>query len=118
MPTFWHGPVVEIKLFVIHVPGHATSFAIKQSMKTQGLAVMIYAVCSVSQSAGLPRSTPEAQGVSSAAVLSFVEAVDQIDTMNSFMAIGWTNGLPGEGCQSSRRQRPAVGRAKLSPRRF
>jgi CubicO group peptidase (beta-lactamase class C family) len=56
-------------------------------MKTQGLAVMISAVCSVTQSAGLPRSTPQTQGVSSSAVLSFVEAVDRIDTMNSFMLV-------------------------------
>jgi CubicO group peptidase (beta-lactamase class C family) len=36
----------------------------------------------------LPRSTPEAQGVSSAGVLAFVEAADtQIDSMNSFMLL-------------------------------
>lgn len=35
----------------------------------------------------LPRSTPEAQGVSSANVLAFVEAVDKIDQMNSFMLV-------------------------------
>jgi CubicO group peptidase (beta-lactamase class C family) len=35
----------------------------------------------------LPRSTPEAQGVSSQAVLEFVEALDKIDTMNSFMVV-------------------------------
>ena len=34
-----------------------------------------------------PRSTPEAQGVSSAAVLALVEALDQIDAMNSFMLV-------------------------------
>jgi CubicO group peptidase (beta-lactamase class C family) len=34
-----------------------------------------------------PRSTPESQGVSSAAVLALVEALDQIDTMNSFMLV-------------------------------
>lgn len=32
-----------------------------------------------------PRSTPEAQGVPSASVLALVEALDQVDTMNSFM---------------------------------
>jgi CubicO group peptidase (beta-lactamase class C family) len=38
--------------------------------------------------AGLPRSAPEAQGVSSAAVLSFVEAADKgVDSMNSFMLL-------------------------------
>lgn len=35
----------------------------------------------------LPRSTPETQGVSSAAILSFVEAADQVDAMNSFMLV-------------------------------
>ena len=36
----------------------------------------------------LPRSTPEQQGISSAAILSFVEAVDtSIDAMNSFMLV-------------------------------
>lgn len=36
----------------------------------------------------LPRSTPEAQGVSSAAVLAFVDAADQkVDVMNSFMLV-------------------------------
>jgi CubicO group peptidase (beta-lactamase class C family) len=37
--------------------------------------------------AGLPRSSPEAQGVSSSAVLSFIEAADKIDSMNSFMLV-------------------------------
>ncbi|MDZ4698597.1 MAG: serine hydrolase [Rhodothermales bacterium] len=37
---------------------------------------------------GLPRSTPEAQGISSEAILAFVEAAsDEIDTMNSFMLV-------------------------------
>ncbi|MEO8351317.1 MAG: serine hydrolase [Chthoniobacteraceae bacterium] len=36
----------------------------------------------------LPRSTPEAQGISSQAILSFVEAADQnINTMHSFMIV-------------------------------
>src|SRR6201989_3508338 len=38
--------------------------------------------------AELPRSSPEAQGISSAAILDFVQAADQqIDTMNSFMLV-------------------------------
>lgn len=37
---------------------------------------------------GLPRSTPEAQGISSAAILSFVEAVEQkLDALHSFMLL-------------------------------
>jgi len=34
-----------------------------------------------------PRATPESQGVSSAAVLALVEALDQVDAMNSFMLV-------------------------------
>lgn len=34
-----------------------------------------------------PRSTPESQGVSSAAVLALIEALDQVDAMNSFMLV-------------------------------
>jgi CubicO group peptidase (beta-lactamase class C family) len=42
----------------------------------------------VSLAAGLPRSTPEAQGVRSAAVLAFVEAADRdIDSLHSFMLV-------------------------------
>jgi CubicO group peptidase (beta-lactamase class C family) len=41
------------------------------------------------QAAGvpLPRSTPEAQGISSKAVLGFVEAADKINTLHSFMIL-------------------------------
>lgn len=35
----------------------------------------------------LPRSTPEAQGISSEAVLRFVEAADKINTLHSFMVV-------------------------------
>ena len=36
----------------------------------------------------LPRSTPEAQGISSEAILAFIDAADkEIDTMNSFMLV-------------------------------
>src|SRR4051794_11249173 len=37
--------------------------------------------------AALPRSTPEEQGVPSRAVLEFVEALDKINTMHSFMVV-------------------------------
>src|SRR5262245_33452264 len=38
--------------------------------------------------ASLPRSSPEAQGVSSAAILSFIEAADNsIDSLHSFMLL-------------------------------
>jgi CubicO group peptidase (beta-lactamase class C family) len=50
-----------------------------------GLLSLLLSVCSA---APLPRSTPEAQGVSSPALLAFVEAADQnIDSMNSFMLV-------------------------------
>ncbi|MEI6233943.1 MAG: serine hydrolase [Planctomycetota bacterium] len=42
---------------------------------------------SVSFAADLPRSTPEAQGVPSAALLSLVESLDQIDSMHSLMIV-------------------------------
>src|SRR6476620_1406229 len=35
----------------------------------------------------LPRSSPEAQGVSSKAVLDFVKAADKINTLHSFMVL-------------------------------
>jgi CubicO group peptidase (beta-lactamase class C family) len=35
----------------------------------------------------LPRSTPEAQGISSEAVRDFVAAIDRLDTMHSFMLV-------------------------------
>lgn len=39
-------------------------------------------------SAALPRSTPEAQGISSAAILDFVQSADQqVDAMHSFMLV-------------------------------
>jgi CubicO group peptidase (beta-lactamase class C family) len=37
--------------------------------------------------ASLPRRSPEAQGVPSAAILSFLDAADRIDSMNSFMLL-------------------------------
>jgi CubicO group peptidase (beta-lactamase class C family) len=39
-------------------------------------------------STGLPRSSPEAQGIASSDILAFIQAADeQIDTMNSFMLV-------------------------------
>ncbi|HEU4387386.1 MAG TPA: serine hydrolase [Blastocatellia bacterium] len=38
-------------------------------------------------SRGLPRSTPERQGISSSDLLAFVEAADEIDAMHSFMLV-------------------------------
>lgn len=51
------------------------------SMSTAALAAQI-------DSLALPRSTPERQGISSAAISSFVEAADKnIDTLHSFMLV-------------------------------
>ncbi|MHA3772210.1 serine hydrolase domain-containing protein [Verrucomicrobiota bacterium sgz303538] len=51
-------------------------------------ALLFAAVSSALSSDPLPRSTPEAQGVSSAAIRAYVEAADkQVDTMHSFMLV-------------------------------
>jgi CubicO group peptidase (beta-lactamase class C family) len=52
-------------------------------------AIALFALSSsISNGADLPRSSPEAEGVSSAALLAFVEATDKnIDSMNSFMLL-------------------------------
>jgi beta-glucosidase len=41
----------------------------------------------VAANSPLPRSTPEAQGISSQAILGFVEALNKIDKMDSFMVL-------------------------------
>ena len=55
---------------------------------------LVFSVCTAVAAATrpgptrLPRSTPEAQGISSSAIRAFVEAADeQIDAMNSFMLV-------------------------------
>jgi CubicO group peptidase (beta-lactamase class C family) len=57
------------------------------SMKSLSVIALVALTCSVCAGAGLPRSSPEAQGVSSAALLSFIEAADKLDSMNSFMLV-------------------------------
>lgn len=56
-------------------------------MKVFGTASLIVLSGSLGFSAELPRSSPEAQGVSSSALLGFIEAADKLDTMNSFMLV-------------------------------
>src|SRR5882724_9145727 len=57
-------------------------------MKTLSLLPLVLLSGSVSLGADLPRSSPEAQGVSSAALLVFVEAADKnIDALHSFMLL-------------------------------
>ncbi len=67
-----------------------------RSVRAWGVAVLAAVVLSAAAAsaddkpapARLPRSTPEAQGVSSAAVRAFVEAADrQVTTMHSFMLV-------------------------------
>src|SRR5947207_2661283 len=57
-------------------------------MKTLSLLALVALSSSVCLGADLPRSSPEAQGVSSAAVLAFVEAADKnIDALHSFLLL-------------------------------
>ncbi len=57
-------------------------------MKALSLAALVVLSASARAGADLPRSSPEAQGVSSPAVLAFVEAADKsIDSLHSFMLV-------------------------------
>src|SRR3954464_4208119 len=57
-------------------------------MKTLLLAVLFFVSVAPARAADLPRSTPEAQGVSPAAVLAFVEAADRdVDSLHSFVLV-------------------------------
>ena len=57
-------------------------------MKTRWTMALICLSTAICGAADLPRSSPEAQGVSSAAILTFVEAVDsEIDSLNSVMIV-------------------------------
>lgn len=57
-------------------------------MKTFVVSLLIAVTNSVCLADGLPRSSPEAQGVSSGGILSFVEAADRdIDSLHSFMLV-------------------------------
>ncbi|MBP7051756.1 MAG: serine hydrolase [Phycisphaerae bacterium] len=57
-------------------------------MKILSAIALIVGSCTVCIGSELPRSNPEAQGVSSAAVLAFIEAADaDIDAMHSFMLL-------------------------------
>ncbi len=57
-------------------------------MKPSLVGSLMLGLASLAPAAGLPRSTPEAQGVSSAAVLAFVDAADKkVDVMNSVMLV-------------------------------
>jgi CubicO group peptidase (beta-lactamase class C family) len=57
-------------------------------MKTFAVVALVMVSCSIGSGAELPRSTPEAEGVSSSAILGFVEAADtKLDSLHSFMLV-------------------------------
>jgi len=57
-------------------------------MKTLSIVALVALAGSLCAAADLPRSSPEAQGISSSAILSFVEKADKnLDAMNSFMLL-------------------------------
>ena len=57
-------------------------------MKTWVFAALLLLVsCTFAWAGDLPRSPPEAEGVASPGVLSFVEAADQIDSLHSFLLV-------------------------------
>ncbi len=63
---------------------------VRKRILCAALSVCTGVFCSAAEknSAALPRSTPEAQGISSSAILDFVTAADQqVDAMNSFMLV-------------------------------
>src|SRR6267142_1410306 len=58
------------------------------SMKTLSVIAWVALSSSLCLGADLPRSSPEAQGIPSSAILSFVEAADKnINSLNSFMLL-------------------------------
>jgi CubicO group peptidase (beta-lactamase class C family) len=63
--------------------------AMKHGSLLSGLMGTIILASASGAQAGtpLPRSAPEAQGISSQAVLEFVEAADKINTLHSFMVV-------------------------------
>jgi CubicO group peptidase (beta-lactamase class C family) len=69
--------------------GEATPVAVMFSNQTVLRVLSLFSALTVSGAGQpLPRSTPEAQGVSSAELRAFVEAADQrVDTMHSFMLL-------------------------------
>jgi len=60
-------------------------------MKILAVAALVVSsgpFCIAADQAALPRSSPEAQGISSSAILAFIDAADKnIDAMNSFMLL-------------------------------
>src|SRR3954449_12376537 len=59
----------------------------RSGVRAFSILLLVIEISSITFAAPLPRSTPEEQGVSSAAVISCIEALDKIDSMNSFMLL-------------------------------
>src|SRR5689334_23759550 len=59
----------------------------KPLIRISFLILLTTTLTAVQAASPLPRSTPEAQGVSSGALSDFVNALDQIDGMNSVMIV-------------------------------
>jgi CubicO group peptidase (beta-lactamase class C family) len=61
----------------------------KSSLLSAFMAAIFLTVIPLSHATSLPlpRSTPEAQGISTRAICDFVEAVDEINTLHSFMLV-------------------------------
>jgi CubicO group peptidase (beta-lactamase class C family) len=60
---------------------------LRSRLSALALLLLIVLPCASAADLRLPRSTPEAQGISSQAILDFVSAADKIDTLNSFMVL-------------------------------
>jgi len=93
----WVRSVTTKELLILHArsvqfcPSHAHLSRMKLSLSLR-LAAVSVAVAITGQTwaadLSLPRSTPEAEGISSGAVRSFIEAADQqIHTLHSFMLV-------------------------------
>ena len=85
---------------VVTIDGRSGTKTGIRFMKLSSLTVLLFALGASLQALAsnhsfttLPRSSPEAQGVSSLGVLEFIDAADPIDAMNSFMLI-WNKLLP------------------------
>ncbi len=58
------------------------------ALLTLKFALVTSSASLLAQSSALPRSTPESQGISSAAILEYIEAADrQVNSMHSFMLV-------------------------------
>jgi CubicO group peptidase (beta-lactamase class C family) len=71
-----------MKLMLKSSPGRS------RAVRSALLCLLLVSSCPAAPAAGLPRSSPERQGISSSAVLAFAEAADkEIDQMHSFMLV-------------------------------